>query len=63
MPLRVKWSIGQPRLMSTKSAPRDSDQRGSPGHFLGVGAGQLHAEAGLALEAPDQRELAYCAAV
>ena len=24
MPLRVKWSMGQPRLMSTKSAPRDS---------------------------------------
>ena len=34
------------------------DQGGSPGHLLGVGAGQLHAEAGLALEAPDQRELA-----
>ena len=24
IPFRVKWSMGQPRLMSTKSAPRDS---------------------------------------
>ena len=34
------------------------DERGGPGHLLGVRAGQLHAEAGLAFESTDEREFA-----
>ena len=37
------------------------DQRGGPAELLGIGAGQLHAEERLALELPDQRELALAA--
>ena len=33
-------------------------ERGRPGQFLAVGASQLDAEAGLTVEAPNQRELA-----